>query len=638
MALVLGIPFLLRSRADESAPRNVRTLVVITPHVPQIQEEFARGFASWHERRYGEPAWIDFRQPGGTSEILKLLKAQYVAAAQHRIDTLRTTSPETLLTPGLSLNDLFAPGDIPFDVMFGGGTYDHSLLADTREGTLWFRPFPDRGVETVTIAVPAAFDFPALRGTSPVTLTVTVDGATLSLRVPPRAFRADDLDALRDPAVRSVDARLDLSACEASATFTMAAPWGFAQERLDAWFRQPDGTSPNAIGAGRLYHPEQYWLGTALSGFGIVFNREVLHRLDIADPDSFADLCDPRLQGWVALADPRMSGSIETTFESILDNEGWDAGWRILRGMCANARYVTDMSTKPPLDVAHGEAAMGLAIDFYGRSQSQAVMQEGETPDTSRVGYVDPAGKVFIDPDPITLLRGSRDPELARRFCEFVLSDEGQALWQFHATQTDAGASNPPIPGASGADGSPLLLGPRRHELRRMPVRRAFIHDQWDSLIDKVDPYDLASTQKPRGWRSAIKPMMSAFGIDTASELHSAWRAYHEAVGRGAEPWRLAAMESALYAFPDGHRVEQLWDEMFPGERARPEGAFVDFTPENYRAIRETWRNPRWASRLQIVYTRICRENYRRVLDLVDAAPPMIDPPTLPSPEGQTNR
>src|SRR5690606_17069006 len=179
-----------------------------------------------------------------------------------------------------------------------------------------------------------------------------------------------------------------------------------------------------------------YWLGTALSGFGIVYNRDVLEELGLPEPESFDDLTAFGYFNLLALADPRMSGSVTTTYESILNNQGWDSGWRTLREMAANSRYFATSSTRPPIDVSQGDAAAGLAIDFYGRGQAQEVMAAGETAETSRVGYVDPKGAVYIDADPVSILRGGPSPELAQRFVEFLLTDEAQALWQMRVYGT----------------------------------------------------------------------------------------------------------------------------------------------------------------------------------------------------------
>ncbi|MEL6741804.1 MAG: ABC transporter substrate-binding protein, partial [Planctomycetota bacterium] len=308
LALILGLPFALSlARDGQGLPSEGPRLVVYTPHVQQIRWEFAHAFSAWHKREFGESAVLDFRTPGGTSEIRRQLAAQYIAALkQGKYELVQTGDGYEVAMP---------PGTIEADLFFGGGSYDHGELK--------------RGVRYV------------FAGAAP-------DGTDLELDVP------------------------------------MSVPASFSQPELDELYGE------NVIGPQTLYEPEQYWIGTALSSFGIVYNTELLASLGLPEPEAFGDLTDCRLLGSVALADPRQSGSITTTFDSILGNAGWDEGWRLLRAMCGNTRYFTNSATKPPSDVSQGEAAAGLAIDFYGRGQAQ-------TAGRGRVGYADPAGAVYVD-------------------------------------------------------------------------------------------------------------------------------------------------------------------------------------------------------------------------------------------------
>ncbi len=264
MLAVLSLPLLLRQGHRDPAPASGRRLVIVSPHVPQIREEFGRAFSDWHQRVYNEPAFVDWRVPGGTSEIIKQLVAQYNAA---------------LSSGAIKPDGSCPPGTMSVDLMLGGGSYDHGRLKRNRDVFVMVDD-PDKPGEKKQQLVP------------------------------------------------------------------LSVPAGFTKDQLDNWLGE------NRIGAERLYDPDQYWIGTALSSFGIVYNRDVLARLGLPDTSTFADLADPAYQNSVILADPRQSGSVTTAMDAILSNYGWDEGWHILRAMAANARYFTNSSTKPPIDVS----------------------------------------------------------------------------------------------------------------------------------------------------------------------------------------------------------------------------------------------------------------------------------------------
>jgi hypothetical protein len=285
---------------------------------------------------------------------------------------------------------------------------------------------------------------------------------------------------------------------------------------------------------------------------------------------------------------------VTTTYDSILNNYDWNEGWRILQAMSANARYFSNSSSKIPVDVSQGEAAAGVAIDFYGRYQSQAVMREGETPETARVGYIDPPGVTYIDADPISKLRGAPNSEIADRFIEFVISPEGQALWQ--------------IPVDDDADD----LGPEQYELRRMPVIRSLYDEHGERFVDAgIDPFSAAMDTPSRGWRSAVAPMMAAFGCDIHQEQVAAWTALNrvrEAASAGeVSPGVFAELEELFFSFP----VHE-----FPADFPDPElaGKKLLFSPEHYRTIRRDWEGSKPRQESQIAYTTHFRQNYREVV------------------------
>jgi iron(III) transport system substrate-binding protein len=541
LTILVGVPVLARlsTKREAGSPgaRDVPTLVIVTPHVEQIRHEFGRAFSIWHQREHGTPARVDWRSPGGTSEIRKQLESQMQAAVAAGAFALRDATE--LKAPSRSDKDKFpeviidpARTDLP-DLFMGGGSFEHN-------------------------AIKGGFVVESAQGST--------DGKPRKLRV--RVSRA--------PATL------------------------YSEQELSAVFGE------NRIGIERLYDPDQHWFGTALSGFGIVYNRDLLRDKGLPEPTSFAELGNPRLVGKVALSDPRQSGSVATLYDSILNKEGWDKGWRTLREMSANARYFTASSTQPPLDVSQGECAVGVAIDFYGRGQAQSVLREGEDPASGRVGYVDPPGATYIDADPISMVNGARNEALARRFIDFCLTQEAQALWQF------APRANVP---AKDSSGRAITLGPEQYRLRRMPVRRDMYAQHLSQFTDRTNPFEIAMNTKVQGWRDLLGPLMGAFAIDTRHEQRAAWVALNDARQRaragGFPADRLAQMESLFYSFPP---------TVVTGKEGETET--IEMTEANYRRLSEAtgrWRDPRGGARAKADYTRYYQGVYAQIMELASA-------------------
>jgi hypothetical protein len=185
---------------------------------------------------------------------------------------------------------------------------------------------------------------------------------------------------------------------------------------------------------------------------------------------------------------------------------GWARGMQLLMKIGANARYFTDSSTKIALDVAAGEAAAGMTIDFYGRFESEAVRR----PDgTSRLQYVNAEAGTSFGVDPIGLYRGAPNPELAKEFIAFVLSPDGQKLWNYKVG----------VPG-----------GPHHYALRRLPVLPAMYAPELRSLRTdpEVNPYEEAKTFAYHDqWTGPlfrqIAFLFRVMCVDCHEELRGAW-------------------------------------------------------------------------------------------------------------------
>jgi ABC-type Fe3+ transport system substrate-binding protein len=290
------------------------------------------------------------------------------------------------------------------------------------------------------------------------------------------------------------------------------------------WFI--DSSIPISVSGEPYYDAAGRWIGTCLSAFGICYNSDSLRRLGITKlPASWNDLTNPRLIHQVALADPTKSGSNAKAFEMTIQQkmqeavgageateaalaEGWKNGLQLIFKTSANARYFADDASKVPLDVALGDAAVGMCIDFYGRYQSE-IIKIGDQP--SRMQYFTPLGGSSIGVDPIGLLRGAPHPELAREFIAYVLSLEGQKLWDFKV----------------GAPG-----GPERYALRRLPIRKELYAPEFTAFRSDPEtfPYEEAkSFTYHDAWTgplfSVLRFIIRVSCIDAHDEQVAAWQA-----------------------------------------------------------------------------------------------------------------
>ncbi len=250
-----------------------------------------------------------------------------------------------------------------------------------------------------------------------------------------------------------------------------------------------------------LYDPEGYWFGAALSGFGIVFNKPVLKTLRLKEPRTWEDLTDPRFFNWIAMPDPRRSGSAHMMCEIILQAYGWERGWDILAKIFANAKRVAPGSDEPVTDVANGEIAAAPSIDFYAWAKIAEAGKE-------LLGFVYPPKLTVINPDAIAMLKGAPNPRVAKAFIEFVLSERGQKLWMLPR-------------------GTPE--GPQRFTLARMSVLPHLYEQLKGKTVVTANPFRFKAgfrydASKGDARIDVLNSLLGAFFISPHRELKAYWQ------------------------------------------------------------------------------------------------------------------
>lgn len=479
LAFIVALPLALkRETATTSAGKADDHLVVLTPHNESIRQEFGEAFAAHWKRTTGRSIHVDWRTPGGTSEIRMVLDAGYKAAEETK-------------RPGIGV-----------DVFFGGGEPD--FAGQAKKGRL----------------------------------------------VPLEVF-----------------------------------------DKHPEWFAE-GGPVPSTFTGEKYFPKDHVWVGTCMSQFGICYNPEVLERLKIPFPTAWQDLGDPRYVGSLALADPTKSGSVARTFELLVQGEilrciaekpedreaaieeGWKRGLQLIQRMSANSRYFTDSASKIPHDVGQGNAAAGMCIDFYGRSYAHELTSPTGKP---RVVWIAPVGGTTLSADPIAVLKGAPNAEIAQRFVEFCMMPEAQILW-------------------FGKPGTPN--GPADRALHRTPIRRDvytpenIANSTLSAVLPYEDPGNFTYQRELTGAAfNTLRQLVKVMCIDSHEEMKSAWKAMVEA---GMPEDALAVFtDVSIMPYSKGGKGDPGFDGSDALKTAAHAARIGEWFRNNYRKAEEMARSSR---------------------------------------------
>ncbi len=490
LALLLSAPLLLRpgtpGRSSVSAGGADR-LVIITSHTETVRHEFGRAFRRHYREKYGVDVELDFRTVGGTSDTVRYIADRYEAEFRHFWEKDASNPP-------------WSP------------------------------------------ALASAFSSP---------------------RVDPETEKDGRLAAARRKFLGS-DVGIGIDIFWGGGTFDHGrqAERGFGVDG-GVFDRHPEyfgeTVIPQTFGGDVFYDPRGRYYGTCLAGFGICYNPDRVGELgDPSPPAGWADLGSPRFFNGVVVADPAKSGSANKCFETIIQQcmaeqvrrrgaadgvaEGWLRGFSLIKRIFANARSVTDSAGKVPRDIAAGNAAAGMAIDTYGLSEEEwsATLFSGKP----KIRYVTPVEGTLVSADPVQLLRGARNLRAAREFLDYVLSVDGQKLWDYRAGE----------PG-----------GPEKYSLRRPPIRRDLYRPEHRRHFADpgYNPYAAGGKFVYHGeWTgphfNLIRTLIRCVALDVREELRDAWAAIIDAGGPEKVPEAMAEFDYLPFPYGEAESAGRL--------------------------------------------------------------------------------
>ncbi|MGQ7847181.1 ABC transporter substrate-binding protein [Granulosicoccus sp. 3-233] len=161
-----------------------------------------------------------------------------------------------------------------------------------------------------------------------------------------------------------------------------------------------------------LMDEQDHWFSTKLITTGIIVNDAAPMK-----PTSWKDLLKTEAQGQIAMPSPLTSGAATIHMATLTGNP--DLGWDYYAGLADQKALADGGNGGVYKAVAGGDKLYGFVVDFLPiRNQA----------DGAPVSFVFPEEGVSAVTEPVAILSTARNPEAARAFVEFLLSEEGQQL------------------------------------------------------------------------------------------------------------------------------------------------------------------------------------------------------------------
>jgi iron(III) transport system substrate-binding protein len=199
--------------------------------------------------------------------------------------------------------------------------------------------------------------------------------------------------------------------------------------RVDDRFRDPDG----------------HWVGTSGRARVVVYNTDVLSEADL--PDTIFAFTDPKWKGKIGL--PPTNASFQAFVTAMRLTEGEERTREWLEGIRANEPKIYEKNTPVVEAAAAGEIDVGFVNHYY------LYLVKEEQPDAPVANYYlggdDPGALVSVAG--VAILDDAEHGAEARRFVEFLLSEQGQ---RFYAAEAEE-AEYPLVEGIAPREGLPPL-------------------------------------------------------------------------------------------------------------------------------------------------------------------------------------
>jgi len=166
---------------------------------------------------------------------------------------------------------------------------------------------------------------------------------------------------------------------------------------------------------------QHHTAGVYAGVLGYSVNTDLLKEKNLPMPRSWADLTKPEYKGLIQIASPQSSGTAYTTLATLVQLWGEEKAFEYLAKLHKNIGQYTKSGSAPGKSAARGETMIGI-----GFLHDHALQKVNGFP----LELVVPAEGTGYEIGGLSIIKGARNMENAKKFIDFMLTSEGQEVPQ----------------------------------------------------------------------------------------------------------------------------------------------------------------------------------------------------------------
>lgn len=159
-------------------------------------------------------------------------------------------------------------------------------------------------------------------------------------------------------------------------------------------------------------------VGIYAGGLGFGFNKDILKKKNLPEPQSWMDLTKPIYKGEVQMANPNSSGTAYTALATIVQVFGEEKGFEFMKQLHKNINQYTKSGSAPVKAAARGENTIGIVFMHDAVKQTVKGFPIGTASPTEGTGY---------EVGSMSIVKGARNLDNAKKWYEFALRADTQS-------------------------------------------------------------------------------------------------------------------------------------------------------------------------------------------------------------------